>query len=85
MSINISSSILSLKGQRVNKIQHDQELNRVVITCSRDRRTKVIDPVTCRKGTVNQYVRRTIQDLPLFGQACFLDIQLAQVKISKNG
>ncbi len=44
----------------------------------------MIDPATGRQGTVNQYVRRKVTDLPLFGYPCVLDIQLAQVWISKN-
>jgi len=84
MSTNIPSSILSLKGQQVNQIKHNQNSNQVVIHCSRDKRRKVIDPLTGRHGTVNQYVRRQVTDLPLFGCRCVLDIELAQVWISKN-
>ncbi len=84
MGTNIPSDILSLQGQRVNQIKHNPDLNQVVIHCSRDRRRKVIDPVTGRQGTVNQYVRRQVTDLPLFGYPCVLDIELAQVWISKN-
>lgn len=84
MGTNIPSDILSLQGQRVNQIKHNPDRNQVVIHCSRDRRRKVIDPVTGRQGRVNQYVRRKVTDLPLFGYPCVLDIELAQVWISKN-
>lgn len=84
MGTNIPSDILSLQGQRVNQIKYDPDLNHVVIHCSRDRRRKVVDPVTGRQGTVNQYVRRKVTDLPLFGYPCVIDIELAQVWISKN-
>ena len=84
MSTNIQSDILSFQGQRVNQIKYDPDLNQVVIHCSRDRRRKVVDPVTGRQGTVNQYVRRKVTDLPLFGHPCVIDIELAQVWISKN-
>ncbi len=40
--------------------------------------------MTGRQGTINQYVRRQVTDLPLFGYPCVLDIELAQVWISKN-
>src|SRR5690606_17964083 len=33
---------------------------------------------------LNQYVRRQVTDLPMFGYRCVLDIELAQVWISKN-
>jgi transposase len=84
MGTNIPSDILSLQGQRVNQIKHDPVLNQIVIHCSRDRRRKVIDPVTGRQGTVNQYVRRKVTDLPLFGYRCVIELELAQVWISKN-
>ena len=84
MGTNIPSDILSLQGQRVNQIKHNPDSNQIVIHCSRDRRRKVVDPVTGRQGTVNQYVRRKVTDLPLFGCPCVIDIELAQVWISKN-
>lgn len=84
MGTNIPSNILSLQGQRVNRIFFDPDLGKVVIHCSRDRRRKAIDPVTGRQGTVNQYFRRKVTDLPLFGHPCVIDIELAQVWISKN-
>jgi transposase len=84
MSTNIPASILSLKGQRVNYIEHDQKCHQIVIHCSRDRRLKAVDPYTGLTGTVNQYVRRQVRDVPLFGLPCVLNIELAQVWISKN-
>jgi transposase len=84
MSTNIPASILSLKGQRVNYIEHDQKCHQIVIHCSRDRRLKAVDPYTGLTGTVNQYVRRQVRDVPLFGLPCVLNIELAQVWVSKN-
>lgn len=84
MGTNIPSNILSLQGQRVNQTFFDPNLGKVVIHCSRDRRRKVIDPVTGRQGRVNQYVRRKVTDLPLLGHPCVIDMELAQVWISKN-
>ena len=84
MSTNIPSNILSLKGQRVNKVEHDEERQRVLIHCSRDRRKKVIDPLTSQQGRVNQYIKREVRDVPLFGLPCVLVIELAQVWIGKN-
>ena len=73
-------NILSLKGQRVNKNEHDKTNQRVVIHCSRDRRFKAVDPQTKKEGTINQYVRRQVRDLPFMGLPCVLDIELAQVR-----
>jgi transposase len=84
MSTNVPASILSLKGQRVNHIEHDQEYRQIVIHCSRDRRLKAVDPYTSRTGTVNQYLRRQARDVPLFGLPCVVNIELAQVWVSKN-
>ena len=37
-----------------------------------------------RKGTINWYIRRQVRDLPLLGYPCRVEIELAQVFISKN-
>lgn len=84
ISINISNDILGLTGQCVNEIAFDEQVNKIVICCSRDKRKSAVDPVTAKKGTVNKYVRRTVRDLPLFGFPCLIQIELAQVFISKN-
>ncbi len=84
MSTGISTNILNLSGQRVNEVKLDNEKNEIIIICHRDRRRKAIDPITAEKGTINRYVRRLIRDLPLFGHYCLIEIELAQVFISKN-
>jgi len=81
MGTSIPLSILSLKGQRVNKIDHNQDQNQVIIYCSRDRRRTPVDPSSGLKGTVNQYIRRQVRDLPFMGLPCIVDIELAQVRI----
>ncbi|MCF6345020.1 MAG: ISL3 family transposase, partial [Thiomicrorhabdus sp.] len=82
MSIDISKNILGLNGQRVKEIKKEEQ--QIVIHCSRDKRRCAIDPVTGKKGTINRYVRRKVRDMPLFGYPCIIDIELAQVFISKN-
>ena len=46
MGIGISTNILGLVGQRVNEIKLDEQTQQINILCARDRRKKVIDPVT---------------------------------------
>jgi len=84
MDIGIQSDILGLKGQRVNQIKLDEQAQQLVIHCRRDKRRNAIDPVTGKKGTVNRYVRRQVRDVPLFGYPCVIEVELAQVFISKN-
>jgi transposase len=84
MGIDIQRDILGLKGQCVNQIELDDEKEQLVIFCRRDRRRNAIDPVTRQKGTVNRYVHRQVRDVPLFGYPCVIEIELAQVFISKN-
>lgn len=84
LSLNLSSKILSLSGQRVNQAQHDFEHQRLTLTCTRDRRYRAIDPISRKPATVNHYQRRTIRDLPLCGFNCYLEIELAQV-ITSSG
>lgn len=75
---------MGLTGQCVNEITFDEQTNKIIISCRRDKRKSVIDPLTSKKGTVNQYVRRTVRDLPLFGHPSLIKMELAQVFISKN-
>ena len=84
MNIGISKDILGLKGQRVNEIKLDQDEQHLIIHCHRDRRRKAVDPVTGTQGTINRFVRRRVRDVPLFGYPCLIDIELAQVFVSKN-
>lgn len=82
--IDIPHDIFSLKGQRVNGIKLAEDGERVVIHCSRDARRSAIDPATGKKGSINQRVRRQVNDIPLFGYPCVIEIELAQVFISKS-
>lgn len=84
MDIGIQRDILGLQGQRVNQVKLDEQEQQLVIHCNRDRRRNTIDPVTGKKGTINRYVRRQVRDVPLFGYPCVIEIELAQVFISKN-
>ncbi|MFT6029858.1 MAG: hypothetical protein ACI8O8_001598 [Oleiphilaceae bacterium] len=65
-------------------MKFDEQVNKIVIFCRRDKRKSVIDPVTSKKGTVNKFAQRTARDLPLFGYPSRIQIELAQVFISKN-
>jgi len=84
MTISIPANILALKGQCVNQIEHNEALNKVIIHCHRDKRFKAIDPLTGVVGTINKYVRRSVQDLPICGLPCSINIELAQVWTGKN-
>ena len=75
---------MGLNRQRVNKIKLDDQEHQLVIHCRRDRRRAAIDPVLRLKGTINRYVRRKVREVPLFGYPCLIDVELAQVVISKN-
>ena len=82
--MDISTKILGLVGQSVNEIKLDEQTQQVQIICRRDRRKKIVDPLTGKKGSVNRYVRRDVRDIPFMGYPCILKIELAQVFISKN-
>jgi len=84
MSINIPANILGLSGQIVNEVTLNKEHKIAHILCRRDRRRKAIDPITGQQGTVNRYITRQVKDIPLFGYPCYVNIELAQVFISKN-
>ena len=78
MSTSIPANILGISGQVVNTIKQ-QDSGEIIVTCKRDKRIKVIDPVSKLKTSVNLYTRRIIKDLPLLGHPCFVEIELAQV------
>ncbi len=84
MSINISPSILGLGGQRVNEITLNKHHKTIHILCKRDKRRKAIAPLTGQKGTIKRFVKRQVRDVPFMGYPCYVEIELAQVFISKN-
>ncbi len=84
MGVGISAQILGLKGQCVNQIQWQDSTRRIVIQCRRDRRRKAVDPLTGKKGTINRYIQRQVRDVPFCGRRCLIEIELAQVWVSKN-
>lgn len=59
MGISIPVGIFGLKGQRVNAVKLNQDEQLLIIHCNRDRRRKVIDPETGRKGAINRYMSLT--------------------------
>jgi transposase len=78
MSTSIPTNILGISGQVVNTIEQ-QDSGEIVITCNRDKRIKIIDPISNLKTSVNLYTRRSIKDLPFLGHPCLVEIELAQV------
>ena len=84
MGISIPKGIFGFKGQSVNEIKLNKDTQEINVICRRDRRMKVIDPVTGKKGTVNRYVNRKVRDIAFAGYPCILEIQQAQVFINKN-
>ena len=77
-------AIFGLSGQRVNAVKLNQDEQLLIIHCDRDKRKKAIDPVTSRRGAINRYVRRQVRNLPLFGYPSMVEIELAQLFISRN-
>lgn len=84
MSISLPSSIFNLKGQVVKEIKIKHSEGQIVIDCQRDQRYQFIDPRSQQVGTVNQYIRRQVKDIPLLGHQCIINIELAQVQLSSN-
>lgn len=84
MGLGISTKILGLNGQKIKEIKLNKERDEVIIHCVRDKRRKVIDPLTQVKGTVNQYIKRQVKDIPIFGRPCQIEIELAQVITGNN-
>lgn len=84
MGLSISTKILALSGQNIKHIKLDEETAEVTIHCSRDKRRRMVDPETQKKGTANQYIKRQVKDIPIFGHPCKVEIELAQVITGDN-
>ena len=63
-------------------VNESMPLNGIKMDCSLS--FTAVDPVSGKQGTVNRYVRRRVRDIPLLGCPCLIEIELAQVFISKN-
>jgi transposase len=57
---------------------------KLIVKCHRDRRFKSLDPETGTVASINRYVRRQVQDLPIAGYPCVIDFELAQVRIDDS-
>jgi len=81
MAAIIPSKILGLRGQSVKSVRWDEGEQSLVFHCERDRRFVPVDHRTGQRGTVNQRLRRTVLDLPLWGRPVRLSISYCQLKI----
>ena len=81
MAAVIPSKIVGLKGQCVKRVEWDVADECLVFRCNRDRRFVAVDHRTGSRGTVNQRLRRSVWDLPLWGRPVKLDIEYCQLKL----
>ena len=81
---SLSSALFSLKGQCVQSFSIEKGTDSVLVRCCRDRRFKVEEPRTGRLCTVDHYGRRRVQDLPVSGHPCRIEVELAQTR-DKDG
>jgi transposase len=81
---SLSSALFSFKGQCVQSFSIEKGTHSVLVRCRRDRRFKVEEPRTGRLCTVDHYVRRQVQDLPVSGHPCHIEVELAQTR-DKDG
>ena len=84
MGVHIPSKVLSLKGQVVRSVEFNESSGRVRIVCDRDRRHKAVDHSTGQQGSVNRLLRRTIQDVPIGGSRCEIEIEYAETFVSQR-
>ena len=76
---SLSSLLFDFKGQCVESFSSEESSQSLLIRCRRDRRCKVTqdDGTPC---TIDRYVRRRVQDLPVSGRPCAVEIELAQTR-----
>ena len=80
----IPSRILGFKGQCVNRVEVDNNANKLSIICHRDNRFNALDPNTGKKGKVNSLAKKTVRDIPIFGFKTFVQVERAQVRLPGN-
>ncbi|MEW6514977.1 MAG: ISL3 family transposase [Pseudomonadota bacterium] len=66
----------------IKEVVFNEESGRVRVICDRDRRRRPLDHRTGRHGTVNRLLRRTVQDVPLGGHPCEVEIEYAETFLS---
>ena len=84
MGAAIPAGIMGYQGQVIERVEHDAACGTVRISCRRDQRVKAIAAGIGRCGSVHRLKRRWVSDLPLFGQACQVEIEYAEVFISPS-
>ncbi len=52
----------------------------LLVRCRRDRRFKVKKPMSDSPRTVDHHIRRRIQDLPVSGRPCTIEVEFAQTR-----
>jgi len=81
MAATIPSWIVGLHGQCVKQVTWDEQRDTLVFYCNRDGRFVPVDHRTGSRGTVNRWLRREVQDLPVWGRPIVLSIEYCQLKI----
>lgn len=77
---SLSSTLFSFKGQCVESFSVEEDSQSVLVRCRRDRRFKVKEPTAGTPCTVDHYIRRRLQDLPVSGRRCAIEVELAQTR-----
>ena len=77
---SLSSSLFSFKGQCVESCSVEDVSQAVFVRCRRDRRYKVKEPISGTSCTIDHYVKRRLQDLPVSGRPCTIEVELAKTR-----
>ena len=82
MGAVIPVKIVGLEGQVIKSVLFNEAAGKVHIICDRDRRRLPVDARTGRRGSVHRLLRRTVQDVPLAGLRCDIEIEYAETFLS---
>ena len=82
MGAVIPVKIVGLEGQVIKSVSFNEAAGSVRIVCDRDRRRLPVDSRTGRRGSVHRLLRRTVQDVPLAGLRCEIEIEYAETFLS---
>ncbi len=71
---------VGLWGAYVESCSIEEMSQGVLVRCRRDRRYKVKEPISGTSCTVDHYVKRRLQDLPVSGRPCTIEVELAKTR-----
>ena len=82
MGITIPAKVADFRGQCIESVKVKEDV--IHIDCRRDNRFAMRGNSSAQHGILNRWLRRVIEDIPLFGMRTLVHIEYAQVFINRS-